>query len=117
MSNVKIRYGYVVCCDEEEGIPKNTLATVRKGDKIYFGIARCNFDAWDNFTKKQGRSIATLRATYAEATNPPPVVDGLVIGKSGMWGVCEVKSLPILLSYFDNIDEAMLEERNRKLGK
>ena len=46
------------------GSPKNTLITVRDGDRIFFGISRCNKK--DIFSKKRGKEIARLRVEAAQ---------------------------------------------------
>jgi hypothetical protein len=42
------------------------LFTIREGEHIFFGIARCNVSAGDNFDKKLGVKIAKARAEKAK---------------------------------------------------
>ena len=87
---------------------KNTLFTFREGDFIYFGISRCNLNAGDKFTKKQGYAVAKARAYKAsEEFLPPNMAYTLTTHENGLRGVCQVKDVHKLLQYFENIDEFM----------
>jgi len=99
--NTKIRFGRV------ETHPKNTLATVLDGETIYFGIARCNTDCKDHFTKARGVELATVRAGVAQKDPGGEwKVDGsLHIHQSGLFGQVAFKDIVKLLKYFDDVDE------------
>jgi hypothetical protein len=91
------------------GCPKNTLVTIRDGEYIYFGIARCNKNAGDIFSKAKGRMIATNRANTAQEVFSQlcEFQDTIVLSQSGLYGRCPLDSIKNLLGYFDDIDENM----------
>lgn len=80
-----------------------TLVTVREGDTIYFGIAKCNLKC-DSFSKADGRERAIDKAYIAydnrDKFRNPIVKDGLTLHKSGLLGKCNVDNIPALLDYF-----------------
>lgn len=98
----RFRYGRV----PETRVPKNTLATVRDKNLIYFGIARCN-NKLDTFNKNIGKRIALNRLNLA--INEFNIsTESFVIHHSGLRGVIDVKSIKALIKYFNDIDTSML---------
>jgi hypothetical protein len=89
---------------------KNTLVTIRDGERIYFGIARCNLDAGDNMKKSHGRMIAKARALRAKVECGSSSTEDFSLHESGLRGVCAMESVKQLLQYFENIDLIMYNE-------
>src|SRR3990167_8346285 len=94
--------------------PKNTLVTTQVGDKIYFGIARCNLSA-DNTAKKIGRFIAHGRMSDALVIEQDYLKSVLsttenkslfFIRANGLSGIVDIDRVKDLLKYFENIDNA-----------
>ena len=75
--------------------PVNTLLTTRDGDRVFFGIARCNKK--DTFSKKRGKEIARFRLDVA-LEEFKYETDGR--GQSGLYGV--TTNVGSLLDYFHN---------------
>lgn len=90
-----------------ERVPKNTLSTVRRGDIIYFGIARCN-SLLDRFNRDTGKLIASNRAVLAASEGG--LTDGFELHNSGLRGSVGVQNIKLLLQYFDNVDDVMRPE-------
>ena len=113
--NLRIRYSQD-CMDG----PKNTMVTIKDGNRIYFGIARCNAKAKDHFNRKQGRGLATTRCIQALMSDPKlkhPFEDELealsfVDGKF-LSGVVVDSGLHTLLSYFEFVDYWALDVLTR----
>ena len=105
-SEIRVRYGRL-----NNRMPKNTLVTIKDGDKIYFGIARCH-SKMDKFRKDIGIKTATIRAESAyRASNGKTYSDGvgeISLNKSGLLGVATMNSIKTLLNYFQNIDKFSL---------
>ena len=104
-NNEKVRYG-----KDWNSQPKNTLYTIRKEGKIYFGVSRTNIIAGDRFNKQRGKQIAKGRAEFA-IEDPAELVqeeyeliDGVYMHNNGMRGFTPIDNVKSLLSYFDNID-------------
>ena len=75
--------------------PKNTMVTVRDGERIFFGIARCNKK--DTFSKERGKEIARFRLQAAlKELDTEENCDG----QSGLYGV--TTNVEGLLDYFHN---------------
>jgi hypothetical protein len=99
----RVRYGRT-----STKAPKNTLVTLRQGDTVYFGVARCNTKAGDAFKRTLGTTIAANRARAA--------LDGAVVSQytcpegtvslhtSGMRGAVPVAEVRALLTYFRQVD-------------
>jgi hypothetical protein len=83
------------------GKPVSTLATIRDGTTVYFGIARCN-SSKDTFTKAKGRLIAMSRAIKEKAQFPThgKSYEGITFGPNGLRGMCHVNEVPFLLDHF-----------------
>jgi hypothetical protein len=102
MNNISIRYSRA-----ENKMPKNTLASVRQGDKIYFGIAKCNSS--DLFRKRIGREVATTRALRAINREFNEVVGmNLRLDETGLRGVVDIEYIDELRNYFYDIDSIEL---------
>ena len=71
-NKIRFRYGRT-----EGRHPKNTLATVRDGEHVYFGISRCNTDMNDKFNKEDGRKYALIRAQAAGVSSNGYVFKGI----------------------------------------
>lgn len=109
MENFRVRYGRV------GNQPKNTLVTVRQGDTVFFGIARCRLNA-DTAVKDEGKRLAAFRANIA-ASNVAGAWDkdgSLFVHKSGVFGQVAVTDIKKLLEYFDNIEEISARNIHRK---
>lgn len=102
MNKVLIRYSR-----DDNRSPKNTLATVRDGDKLYFGIARCNSN--EMFRKRIGREVATTRALRASKKSLF-MVEGsnLMLDETGLRGVVNQEHSKELIGYFNEIDHIIL---------
>lgn len=94
-----------------ERIPKNTLTTVRNGNMVYFGIARCN-SGLDRFSKNIGKLIASNRAEIAAVEGGIRSTD-LEIHKSGLRGSVGLDKIKTLLQYFRAVDVTMQPEHLR----
>ena len=109
MSDVRVRYSRL-----EKRVPKNTLATIRDGDTVYFGIARCN-RKMDTFKRDVGTHIAMARAGLAQEgpCNDLHTTDGddLEVHVSRMRGRTTVENVKELIKYFNNIDAVCLDRR------
>jgi len=111
--DIRIRYGArergtVYVHDKgtiiHRGQAKNTLATIRKGDVLYFGIARCD-KTEDTFTKANGRTMAEGRALKTmEKTKGYPVTELTFMGEKLDRGMCPVENVRELLEFFDALD-------------
>lgn len=92
---------------------KNTLVTLANEDVVFFGVARCNRKAGDNFTKRQGQVIAKARAIRAELETTEEELAALkqgqavVLHESNLRGACRKDKIPELLKYFDTIDSVL----------
>lgn len=113
MENVMIRYGRI-----ENGWPKNTLVTVRKEDRVYFGISRCLLSE-DRPKKSEGREEAKrkLQKALSEADDDWRQDGSLLIHSTGHFGVVSADEVPRLLEYFRNVDKICKEERDRRWRK
>jgi len=121
--NNRIRYGKITiqknkratkskpAYTETNKLPKNTLLTIRDGELVHFGIARCNIDL-DRFSKNTGKLIATNRANLAAREEYTLNSVGLKIHHSGLRGTVELANIVALLQYFQNVD---LELKNRAI--
>lgn len=101
-TNIKVRFS------KKNNSRKNTLVTVREGDTIFFGVARCNVSHGEKFDRDEGLKKAAVRANVAMqnvASIDWAVDKSLVIHNSGLFGQVGVSDVKDLLSYFDNIDE------------
>jgi hypothetical protein len=87
---------------------KNTLFTVRVGEKVFFGISRCNLRAGDRFNKKQGTLVAQGRAALARAEEAPAQMS-VNLHDSGLRGWCYMHDLPVLFDFFNNVDDYFLK--------
>lgn len=91
---IRIRYSR-----DENRIPKNTLATIRDGSIIYYGISRCNTKL-DKFDKQEGAERATIRVRTAF-----DLLSGLESTKnSELAGCVHEDDIKDLLEYFNNIN-------------
>jgi hypothetical protein len=99
---VMVRYG------RQDGKPKNTLYTIRRGDVIYFGIARCD-PRHDQFRKDAGKHIACERALLAVDEVGESEVSDFDPHRSGLRGACTREAVVKMLRYFDHIDEILIE--------
>jgi len=82
------------------------MVTIREGDTIYFGIARCRLN-YDRFDKGKGLDRARVRANVAKS-NPAgewKVDGGFYLHRSGLFGNVKIGEVPKLLEYFRNVDE------------
>lgn len=86
-----------------DSIPKNTLLTIREGDLVHFGIARCNKVANDRFNKSTGKMIARNRAILAFDEHKDNN-DDIKVHSNGLRGTVAVEKITWLLEYFRNID-------------
>lgn len=98
---MKVKYGRV-----DGNAPKNTLVTIREGDTVFFGIARCNMGC-DNPVKEIGKILATERALLAQSGVAKAFEENgeFLIHKSRQFGKVSMEELPKLLEYFDNVDQ------------
>lgn len=103
---IMVRYGRV------NGVPKNCLYTIRKGDIIYFGIARCN-NKHDCFRKDNGKLIASERAVLAVEELGNSLVSDFAPHRLGLRGACPKSAVIKMLQYFDNIDEIFANKCNQ----
>lgn len=101
----RIRYSRL-----ENRSPKNTLVTLRDGDDVYFGIARCNVKL-DTFNKSVGKYIAAQRAALVteDDTTRYHSSNGLVLHESGLRGYTSVSNITKLLDHFNDVDEYCLD--------
>jgi hypothetical protein len=76
------------------GKKRATLATIREGDLVYWGVAKCNVG--DMFNKAKGRAIAFGRAELTQRKQD----------SSLLRGCCKIEDIKQLLKYFDNIHKA-----------
>lgn len=100
-------------------VPKNTLLTIRDGDLVHFGIARCN-TKFDRFNKNIGKLIAKNRARVAAGEAgvggmpgrqlKASDIEDFILHHSGLRGTVKVSSIKALLEYFKNIDRTMLPD-------
>lgn len=94
---------------------KNTLVTLAVGDTFFYGITRCNLDAGDKFSKKEGRSRALLRLLYArEKAHKTVDLNSCPNHVNLMWGWCHKTDLNMLLGHFFNIDKDANTARRAK---
>lgn len=113
-NNIRIRYGARAPGHIEtkknitivhRGTAKNTLATIRDGNVIYFGIARCS--RGDTFKRSTGMQIALGRAQKAEQKGAPILPDDSIVftdGLKSLRGYCSVGNIVSLLVYFQGLD-------------
>ena len=90
------------------GTAKNTLATIRVGDIIFFGIARCN-KGLDIFKKSVGMDIAIGRAKKAKEEGVSVVPDDSIVFMNeakDLRGYCSVNNIVSLLVFFQGLDSA-----------
>ncbi len=91
---------------------KNTLLTCRDGDKVYYGIFRCNLASGDRFNKKRGLQIAYERLkAFRERGNGTVGGD---VSKNLLSGWCAVDEIKNLIRGFKAIDAIALEQKNKK---
>ena len=96
-----------------KGKKRATLVTVRNGDMVFWGIARCNSSAGDRFDRGVGREIAAARAmkevqAFEESGGNTLLGPGLMIHQAGLRGHCHVESIREVLHYFDEIHKNQL---------
>ena len=107
MNDVRIRYN--------KGERKNTLVTIREGNVLYWGIARCNSHVGDRFNKAKGRFIALGRAK-TEQSRYRQEFGNLYLEfsthSSSLRGHCDMEDVHCLLKYFDNIDAFIFRGSN-----
>lgn len=82
---------------DEQGMPQATLATIREGNVIYFGIALCSKK--DVFSKKLGRMISMNRARKVQQTSLE-VFNGISFSDNGLRGICDTEHVQDLLDQF-----------------
>lgn len=104
-----VRYGRV------NGVPKNTLFTIKNGAIIYFGISRCCMQH-DHPNKEIGKFIASERASLVKREMADATIDDMVIHRGGFRGAVPTDKIIDLLKYFDNIDQVMYEQRGGDWG-
>ena len=107
MSNIKIRYGRVDIANDNGdvktiNVPKNTLSTHNRNDRVFFGIARCNLNK-DACRKETGVRIANTRAQLASEIFDDTTNDW-VVDKTGLLGSVKRDSISKLFDYFYSID-------------
>lgn len=115
-TNVRIRYGardrghtftHKHGTVVHRGQAKNTLATIRVGKVVFFGVARCN-KKFDVFKKSTGMQIATGRALKAEQEGAPIMFDeGFIFAgsdESTLRGYVSVDNIKELLNWFQALD-------------
>lgn len=110
MSNdIRVRYGRL------NNQTKNTLVTIRDGETIYFGIARCRLNA-DKMIKEKGKELASARAEAARNGHADFITreNTLALHKSNLFGRVEATDVVKLLAYFDNIEDIMLPDYLKK---
>lgn len=87
---------------DENGIPHATIATIREGEVVYFGIARCC--PRDTFTKAKGRMIAMNRALKEKAEFPADDYAAMIgYSDNGLRGMCHVSCIKNVLDYFRSL--------------
>lgn len=120
-STTRVRYSRL---SREDRTPKNTLVTIRRGDTVYFGIARCNRKL-DTFHKNIGTYIAQQRVQLAQteprddySTYVPESNSDFVLHKSGLRGSVSLTNIKEVVNYFRIVDEYCLdlEPRTRTVG-
>lgn len=103
MLQEQIRYSR----NKQKNAINKVLFTIREGEHIFFGVARCNLSAGDNFDKKLGLKIAKARAQKAKESPLPKALETQKISESksffpyGRVPLLEVKDL---LQYFHGLD-------------
>lgn len=104
---VRVRYSRL-----EKRVPKNTLVTVKDGDTLYFGIARCNRKL-DVFHRKVGSYIAEQRALLARDDTQEYRYDrldnGLELHESGLRGSVSLSNVRQLINHFEGVDQYVLD--------
>lgn len=103
MEMTQVRYGR----KENQNELNRVLYTVKEGESIYFGIARCNVTKGDKFEKARGRQIAEARALKAKSETPEELKD-IKISESPFfhpYGKVPVSEVKDLLQYFRGLDE------------
>lgn len=114
----RVRYSRL---SRKDRTPKNTLVTVRQGDTVYFGIARCNRKL-DTFHKNIGTYIAQQRADIASNDGAASsdyslhAVTGDVdfrLHRSGLRGCVRIENVKEVVNYFRTVDEYCLDRRPR----
>ena len=88
-------------------VPKNTLYTIRRGEFVHFGIARCH-SKLDRFNRAKGRDIAAGRAHLALEENN----ENALLHESGLRGTINADSIKNLLDYFQYVDSILLQQFN-----
>lgn len=106
ITTTRVRYSRLGSKDRS---PKNTLVTIRKGDLIYFGIARCNLKA-DRFNKSVGRHIATRRATkvFEDSEIDYAETNGVSLHSSCLRGCARLADVKKVVNYFRQVDSYCL---------
>ena len=101
LQEVRVRYSR----EDEDRTPKNTLYTHLQGNRLYFGIARCNAEL-DHFNKATGKHIANQRALKAlQDDRFANIFHGnLQLHKSGLRGNVEKNNAKELIQYFRSVD-------------
>lgn len=102
MPEEQIRYSR----DKEKNQINKILFTAKAGEEIYFGIARCNTKAGDNFDKKLGLTIAKGRMLKAKEANPLPLETTKISESKKFYAFGKVPLAEIkdLLQYFHGLD-------------
>jgi len=105
--NIKIRYGRA---PGNYSLRKNTLATARKGEMIYFGIAKCH-SKLDKFDRTEGKMRAyerLLEALLHETTNQA-TLSYFMVTPDGTCGYITIDNIAKLLQYFDSVDKKFVK--------
>jgi hypothetical protein len=110
--NIRIRYG------RDPGNysrRKNTLATVRKGDLIYFAIAKCN-SKLDKFDQTMGKMkayerLVAILAEHAVLGGTPcgTPLSYFMVTPDGAGGYVTIDNIRKLLQYFEGIDKKFVK--------
>lgn len=114
----RVRYSRL---SREDRTPKNTLVTVREGNTVYFGIARCNRKL-DTFHRTTGTHIATQRALLVASGDSDsyscPTNRVFRLHKSGLRGSVPLENVKEVINYFRTVDEYCLdlEPKTRTAG-
>ena len=98
--DIQIRYS------RANGEPRNTLVTIRNGDKIFFGVAVCRPN--ERVNKELGKKIAIGRAWKAREKFLNNHVDNWARGQDGIntdgvMGVVHREDIVKLLRSFESI--------------
>jgi hypothetical protein len=106
-TDVRVRYSYDRT--EQKPRPKNTLLSFVHNGRIFFGIARCNLDSGDRFSRKAGRSIAAKRAEAAlRYWDENPVLKGkFTTSVNFLWGSCPLERAKEMVAHFRFVDDTI----------